>query len=166
MKRFLCVLCVLMLLSPIAIAEKIDLSSMTVEELTDLRDKINEEIAKRTTDGYVLYENENIRIVYVEHKIQNEYYYDNPCCSVHFKVTNKSDKTKNLTPYSTFAQYQNGVSLKVAMLVDGFETSLSIRAGATADIYFVCELKDTKTDVEVTYRQGLQDVAQMMISIK
>lgn len=160
--RKLIVLMLALLLSTAAIAE-VDVSSMSMEELLQMRDLINLELASRTQTEEA-YASWDTTAAHVElHSMKRGMDKDGqPVVSLVFAYTNTSDQTDNFRANHWVKVYQNGVECDRTIYMDDQlvktdNWSKGVQPGGTLKdmAWFFIIPEDTDTiDVEIEDRSG------------
>lgn len=156
MRKFLAILVAMLLLIPAAGTAETDLSAMTDEELVQLRDAANLELAARhPAEGpLATWEMEGCRIdlIAVERGVDRD---NNPGFSLRFAFTNTGTETSTYIHYAQAYIYQDGVECEWAF-VNGADSSTQftrVQPGGTFDgvIYGFLPNSDSATiDIEIT----------------
>ncbi|MBR4710526.1 MAG: hypothetical protein IKP10_00725 [Clostridia bacterium] len=149
MKKLICLLTVAILCCTAGIAETIDLSAMTTEELTELRLRIDEELMNRTTPaaGDVIRDDEYCLLIlkdYTFHGMSNGIVR----LTLNCEWTNRRDKTETLGDWVTVRVDADGRTPKFSR--EGFGTI--IRAKATAEAQVIIDVPDWADSVEVKFQ--------------
>ena len=150
MKRAICALLFMYFLFATAIAESVDLSTMSENELRDLKDRIDIELANRSSDQLgetVIHQSDEYTIVYKSHFFIRR---SNRLLSVvELSFTNNSSSEQSHLMSSLFDEYQNGVWLDHPLSTKGYETYIRIRPGYTSTVYLVCIVRDENAPIEL-----------------
>lgn len=148
MKRIICLLAVAILCCTAGIAETIDLSSMTTEELTELRLRIDEELMHRTAPaaGDVICDDDYCLLIlkdYTYHGMSDGVVRITLNC----EWTNRRDKTASLGDYVSVGVKVEDRTPKYRY--EGF--GKIIRAKATAEAQVIIDVPDWADSVEVDF---------------
>lgn len=166
MKKVLILIMVsLLALLPLSVhASAIDLTSMTSEELTNLQNAIDAEIASRnpvetTLPEGILAEGDlgDYHIAIVGAELSKDYK-DNDCLVVIVDWSHNSTDAESFLWSFTYKAFQNGVECDNGMMVDGIdsnETSREIKAGVTRQVKIGFVIEDTVSPVEVEISEML-----------
>lgn len=142
MKKLFCLIAAAMMILSAAAAE-IDLSAMTIEELEDLRTRIDVEIARRTVPavGERVYQDQYGSLVFTRSEVRsllgNRYLY------LYFDWTNLGTGESSFLGWANYEFHQDGVNLYGA----GDNTYTQVRPGTTIGISLYCTLR-SDSDVE------------------
>lgn len=150
MKKTLCILFAAMMIICTAAAESLDLSSMTLEELKTLRDRIDTEIASRNQvkDNEVILETDDLKLVVTSTKIVQSEYTGDYILTVYMDWTNLASSPKRLNSILGASAYADGVGISCS--TSNFNTE--IRSGITYGVSVYCFVppEASKVDIDIT----------------
>ena len=148
MKKLVCLLAVLILAASCALADGIDLSGMTVEELQELRDQIDAELAQRSlpAEEEVIYEGRYCRIVLTSYEV-TDYGSDRKRVTVNLEWTNLSQNDNALYWYLEVESWADGVAARCTKT--GYMTD--IRPDVTLPVSFTWTVSSTVRQLEVSF---------------
>jgi len=156
-KLLVVIMAIMMLCSTAAMAEGVDFSAMTDEELRELRGAIDVELSNRqaaaTMESGIIAEGDvgEYHVVIVSVEISKDYD-DSPAVVVKYLFTNNSDETDSFITAVSDTVFQGGIELEIGMIVDGADSSaalLDIKPGATIEVTMGYVLRDTTSPIEI-----------------
>lgn len=148
---------IMMLCSTVAMAEGVDFSGMTDDELRELRGMIDVELSNRqaaaTMESGIIAEGDigAYHVVIVSIELSKDYD-DNPAVIVNYLFTNNSEETDSFMMAVSDTVFQGGIELEAGMLVDGHDAGaalLDIKPGATLEVAMAYVLRDTTSPIEI-----------------
>ena len=144
MKRIFCLIAVATMLLTAATAE-IDLSEMTLEELLELRTRVDDEIAQRTAvvEGERVYEDQYGYLVFKNSRITRQF--GSRYLYLSFDWTSTATFDNSFSRWANCNFYQDGVQLYSG----GDSLYTIVRPGTTIPIELYCTLR-SENDVEFT----------------
>lgn len=158
MRKLLAMFAVIMLLcGAAAIAEGIDFTTMTDEQLRELRTNIDVELAARqaaaTMATGVIAEGDvgeyHVAILGLE---MSKDYKDNPAIVVKYMFTNNGTEDASFLTEISDEVFQGGVELENGISVDGADASaamVDVKPGASVEIAMAFVLRDTTSPVDI-----------------
>lgn len=148
---------IMMLCSTVAMAEGVDFSAMSDDELRELRSAIDVELSNRqaaaTMESGIIAEGDvgEYHVVIVSVAMSKDYK-DNPAIVVNYLFTNNSDEADSFMLSVTDTVFQGGIELETGLSVDGHDSGaalLDIKPGATIEVTAAYLLRDTTSPVEI-----------------
>ena len=157
MKRFLALLLILSLFVGVAIAESVDLSSYTDDQLRELRERIDAELVSRQTaknaSGSVLLEGDFDGCHVILDKLTlSKDYNKKPAVLLHYIFKNSSSEAKSFTFTVSEKLFQSGIQLDMGFMVDGDDSGSQlkeIKGGAQIEVTSAFILNDTSSPIEI-----------------
>ena len=157
MKKMISLLMVLMLFSlPLAaIADSIDLSSLTDEALTDLRESIDAELASRkptpeTPDALLEGDLRDYHVAVLSAELDKDYKGED-CLTVTFSWSHNVDDSKSFAFSFGTKLFQGGIECKDAMMMGKGDShyTTEIKAGPTIEVKHSYLLSSTTEPAEL-----------------
>lgn len=156
-KLLVMIMAIMMLCSTAAMAEGVDFSAMSDDELRELRGAIDVELSNRqaaaSMESGIIAEGDvdEYHVVIVSIELSKDYE-DNPAVIVNYLFTNNSKETNSFMVAVSDTVFQGGIELETGMLVEGHDSGaalLDIKPGATIEVAAAYVLRDTTSPIEI-----------------
>lgn len=148
MKRLISICLLFVFAVSFAIADGIDLTAMTDDELIALRESINTELSRRqneTQDEIVVVDDSQGKLVYKRHWIEN-----GNRLVIEYEYTNTTSSADSFWPSLWIDVFQDGIELDSAY--GSYETRTpNIRPGYSYTVYQLCTLRNQTSPIEIEY---------------